>query len=327
MRPIPFVVAAVLLALAAQPVRAERICKACGQPITGAYFEASGNTYHPDHFRCEHCDKPIETASYTEYKGRNYHNDCFRDHVALRCDLCGGVIQGEYVIDFWGNAYHLKHQGEAPCCDSCSRFISDKLTGGGVRYDDGRYICNICRPNSVTDVDEILDMIDEVAGHLRELGMKIDYKGMRVHLVGREQMRDLSGEHSEGLRGFTDYAEDWRIFGKSGNRRIDVYFLYGMPRMELLSTIAHELVHVYRFNHGRFEGERPWVEGSCNYGAFLVLGEYPGRDSAFFRTTMGQNDDAVYGEGFRRVKRLAENTSTRAWIKRVKRERGFPEGY
>ena len=326
MRAILCIAIAAFLALAA-PVRAERICKACGQPISGAYFEASGNTYHPDHFRCAQCDRPIETASYTEYKDRNYHNDCFRDHVALRCDLCGGVIQGEYVIDFWGNAYHLKHQGEAPCCDSCSRFISEKLTGGGVRYDDGRYICNICRPTSVTDVGEILDMVDEVAGYFRGMGMKVDYKGMRVHLVGREQMRDLSGEHSEGLRGFTDYAEDWRIFGKSGNRQIDVYFLYGMPRMELISTIAHELVHVYRFNNGRFEGQRAWVEGSCNYGAFLVLGEYPGRDSAFFRTTMGQNDDTVYGEGFRRVKRLAEDTSTRAWIKRVKREQRFPEGY
>jgi len=323
---LPLILAAAVL-LAALPVSADRVCKACGQPVTGAYFEASGNTYHPEHFRCAQCDRPIVTASYTEYKDRNYHNDCFRDHVALRCDLCGGVIQGEYVIDFWGNAYHLHHQGEAPCCDSCSRFISEKLTGGGVRYDDGRYICNICRPTSVTDVEEILHMVDEVAGHLRKLGMKVDYKGMRVHLVGREQMRDLSGEHSEGLRGFTDYSEDWRIFGKSGNRHIDVYFLYAMPRMELLSTIAHELAHVYRFNQGRFDGYRPWVEGSCNYAAYLVLGRYPGRESAFYRATMAQNQDPVYGEGFRRVKRLAEEEGTRAWVKRVKREHGFPEGY
>ena len=118
----------------------QRHCQHCGEAIQGGYFETGGKYYHPSHFRCFHCDKRID-GPYTEYKGKNFHNDCFRDNVALRCDLCGGIIQGEYIIDYWGSAYHLRHEKESPMCDSCSRFISPELTKGGVRYDDGRYIC------------------------------------------------------------------------------------------------------------------------------------------------------------------------------------------
>lgn len=316
-----------VLAVVAAPAFADdHECAACGEPIEGAYFETGGSYYHPDHFRCEHCGRKIG-RSYTEYKGKNYHNDCFRDHVALRCDLCGGVVSGEYIIDYWGNAYHLRHQGEAPCCDSCSRFISPELTGGGVRYDDGRYICNICRPTSVKSIDEILALIDEVAEHLERLGMKVDYRGLQVHLVGRSQMQDISGRNHSGLRGFTDYSEDWRFLGRAKNRRINMYLLYAMPRMELISTIAHELTHVYLFNHGHFDSDPVFIEGSCNYAAFLVLGRYPGRESAFFRANMASDPDPVYGAGFNRVREYAEADGTGDWLKRVRRSPGFPEGY
>jgi len=306
-------------------VAADHVCQTCGQPITGAHFETGGRYYHPDHFRCAHCDKPIEGA-YTEYKDRNYHTDCFRDHVALHCDLCDGVIEGEYIIDYWGNAYHMRHKDEAPGCDSCSRFISPDLTGGGVRYDDGRYICNICRPTSVKNIEEILEMIDEVASYLHDIGMDIDYRKMDVHLVGREQMQDLAGRHSNGLRGFTDYSEDWRIFGKARNRKLNMYLLYAMPRMELVSTIAHELTHIYQFNKGRFGNDQAFSEGSCNYAAWLALGNFPGRESSFFRSNMLSDPDPIYGEGFRRVKEYAESAGTDRWLRQLARKGRFPEG-
>jgi len=321
-------IALVLCAVAAMTAGAgnERLCAACGEPITGAYFETVGAYYHPEHFRCAHCDKRIEDT-YTEYKGKNYHNECFRDNIALRCDLCGGVIQGEYIIDYWGNAYHLRHQKESPMCDSCSRFISPALTNGGVRYDDGRYICGLCRPKSVKDIEDILALVDEVAAHMEKMGMEVDYKGMNVHLIGRSQMQDLAGEHSSGLRGFTDYRENWRIFGRAQGRKLDIYFLYAMPRMELISTIAHELAHVYMFNHGHFENDRAWNEGSCNYAAWLVLGQYPGTDSSFFRASMLQDEDPIYGEGFRRVKHYAESRGTDDWIERMDKKSRLPKGY
>lgn len=319
------VTAAAIHGAAASVAAAEHTCAACGRVIEGGHFETGGRYYHPEHFTCAHCGAPI-TGAYTEYKGENYHTDCFKRSVALRCSLCNGVIEGEYIQDYWGNSYHLHHQDD-PCCDSCSRFISPSVTGGGVRYDDGRYICAICQPKSVTDIDDVMRMIDEVAGHMSRFGMEVDYKGLEVHLIGQQQMKDLSGEHSSGLRGFSDYSHDWRIFRRAGNRKLNVYFLYGMPRMELVSTIAHELAHIYQFNHGRFENDRHFAEGSCNYAAWLVLAKYRGEDSDFFRHALVNETDDVYGEGFRRVRRFAEAEGAGAWLERLRKDQDLPRGY
>jgi len=301
-------------------------CAACGRPIASDAFQTQGRVYHPDCFVCEVCDRPI-TGAYSEQKGKVYHNDCFIDNIALKCSLCDDVLRGEYLQDYWGNSYCKHHDGEAPMCDSCGRFVSQELTGGGTRYDDGRFICNVCKPRSMTDVDDILEIVFEVAGHMKAFGMEVDYSGIQIHLIGRDKMQTLSGHHSNGLRGFTDYREDWRVFGKSQNRKMHIYLLYGMPRMEIVNTIAHELAHVWQFNRGRFRNEREWSEGSCNYAAYLVLGKYPGRESSFFRTSLSRDVDPVYGDGFRRVKTLAEAEGPTSWLRYLTKSADFPKGY
>jgi LIM domain len=301
-------------------------CAACGKPVINEIFQTKGTTYHGNCFRCAQCDRPI-TGAYSEYKDKNYHNTCFERHVALKCSLCDDIIRGEYLQDFWGNSYCLRHDSDAPVCDSCGRFIAEHTTEGGVRYDDGRFVCNLCRPKSITDIDEILGLVHEVAGHMRSVCMKFDYNGIRIHLIGRDEMQKLSGHHSDGLRGFTDYREDFRVFGRSHDRRMDMYLLYGMPRMELVSTIAHELGHVWQFNRGRFRNDRAWNEGSCNYAAYLVLARYRGRESAFFRSSLSRDDNDVYGEGFRRVKALADAEGNKTWLRHLARDTDFPAGY
>jgi len=303
---------------------ARHTCATCGKPIDGTWFQAGNRYYHPGHFRCAWCNRPIR-GEYTHYKGRDYHPGCFRSHVALWCALCGGIIRGKYITDYWGNAYHKRHEHDAPRCDSCTRFISEGLTGGGVRYDDGRYICNLCRPTSVTDIHDILALIDEVAGKLAERGIDVDYKGMTVNLIGRQKMQDLFGEHSSGLRGFTDYRENGRIFGHARGRKIVLYLLYAMPRMELVSTIAHELMHVWQYNRGRFRGDPQWREGSCNYAAWLVLERYPGESSAFFRNSLSTDPDPVYGGGFRRVRELVRKQGRKRWLSLLAHQNSFPD--
>lgn len=304
----------------------ERICKYCSTAIEGAHFESGADYYHPDHFRCEYCSDRI-SGPYTEYKDKNYHSECFRTQIALRCALCEDIVEGEYLLDFWGNAYHLHHREDTPACDSCSRFLSPATTGGGVRYDDGRYVCGICHESSVTDIDVIMRLIEEVGRYMDSFGMTVDYKGLEVHLIGQDQMRDLAGEHSSGLRGFTDYSEDWRLFGRAKNRKLNVYFLYGMPRIELISTISHELGHVWQFNHGRFENDKAWAEGSCNFASYLVLGRYSDKEADFFRHSIAADENRIYGEGFRRVKRYVDDKGVDAWLKQLRKKPGFPRSY
>ena len=122
------------VAAAAQPTLH---CKKCGRAITGSYFETNGDYYHPEHFTCDHCSKPIN-GEYVTHGGKNYHTECFERDVARKCALCGRGIQGKYLIDFWGNSYHIEHQKDAKACEYCGRFISALAGTGSSGRDTNR---------------------------------------------------------------------------------------------------------------------------------------------------------------------------------------------
>lgn len=303
------------------------LCASCGRPIEGDFVETEGRTYHPEHFVCGYCERQLGNGRYLIHGGKNYHPDCYEQHVALRCALCGGIIEGEHIRDHWDNAYHSSHQRDAEQCDYCRRFISEALTGGGWRYDDGRVICGLCARSAVKDRSEAEDLLVEVAGHLRRAGVRVDPTPIRLHLVGLKEMRDLAEASSHDLRGYTHYVQHVASSGGSAESIATVYLLHGMPRIDAIATIAHELMHVWLLSEDRKVGDAAFREGSCNYAAHLVLNEYPGPETDFLVKKMMQSRDPAYGEGFRRVKRYAEERGVAEWIRRLRSHDDLPRGY
>lgn len=105
-----FVIAVALLAATAVAADEDRTCAACGRPVQNSYYETGGRFYHPGCFTCDYCRKPIKD-SFTVFRKKNYHTPCFEEHGALRCAVCDGIIEGQYLLDYWGNAYHNRHKG------------------------------------------------------------------------------------------------------------------------------------------------------------------------------------------------------------------------
>ena len=310
----------IAIALIAAPTQAEdrHSCAECGQAIAGPYFQTKGRYYHPEHFTCGHCAQPIKSA-YSTYRGENYHNSCFRDHVALRCTVCDGIVSGQYILDYWGNAYHSEHQNEVPTCDFCSRFATNDLFDTGIMFKDGRFLCGICRPSAVENVGDAHALVEDVAARLRRFGMDTDVSSIRLHLVSRERMQRVTENRSHGLRGFTDYKEEKNLFGRVVNREVCVYLLYGMPRIEMMATIAHELAHVWTFSQGRVKHDPALAEGSCNFASYLVLRNIGGDEAEYTIYMLENDEDEVYGEGFRRVRHYADENGLAGWLKLLKK--------
>jgi hypothetical protein len=300
---------AVILVVAAAPHAnpdTVQTCKACGGDISGHFFETKGNFYHPHHFTCAYCAAPI-TGQYTTYRSENYHNDCFKDHIARRCTLCRQPIEGEYIVDYWGNAYHKRHSNEVPTCDFCDRFLSAETLEGGVRFSDGRSLCGICHRSAVKKLGQAKALMNQVAAQMRRIGMGFDTVDLRLHLIGLRKMQEIANFRSHDLRGFTDYHEERNLFGRTRKRQIDVYLLFGMPKVEMIGTMAHELTHVWQFLNGRLNSDPALSEGSCNFVSYWILKQMtPGREADFIIESMLRDDDLIYGEGFRRVKRYVE---------------------
>jgi hypothetical protein len=240
--------------------------------------------------------------------------------VALRCTICGGIIGGEYLIDYWGNAYHKSHQGVVLQCDFCQRFIYGELLDKMLRLPDNRRLCGKCAPTAITRTGEVRLILAQVAEVLETYGMIVDIAQIELELVGIDELKGIASSHSHNTKGFSSYEVKKNIFGQVKSETIKVSLLHGMPRTQMVSTCAHELAHVWQFQNGRLDQDPVVSEGSCNFAAYLVLRKIGGEYADFVIENMLKDPDPVYGEGFRRVKRYVEREGTQSWLKRLKKK-------
>lgn len=297
-----------------------RICGACGRPVEGPHFETGGQLYHPECFTCEQCKEPIKGA-FTVFRGKNYHTACFEEHVALRCAVCGGIIEGQYLLDHWGNAYHTRHKGDALQCDFCQRFIVGALGDGMKHFPDGRTLCAKCAPSSVESVREARSIMADVARELARSGIRVDTGTIQLRLLGQDGMARIARNRSHETKGFTDYLVKKGPFGNVQSEEMRVYLLLGMPRAQFAGTVAHELMHIWQFQRGCLEQDPAFSEGSCNFASYLVLKRLGGPEAEFAIDSMWKDPDPIYGGGYRRVKLYAEREGVRAWLRALEKRR------
>jgi hypothetical protein len=296
----------------------QRPCGACGRPIEGSHFETGGRFFHPECFACEHCKEPIK-GPFTTFRGKNYHTACFEEHVALRCAVCGGIIEGQYLLDYWGNAYHTRHKNEALQCDFCQRFIVGTLGDGMKRLPDGRTLCSKCAPAAVVSIREARSIVAHVAGELTRFGIHVDSRPIELRLVGQGEMARIAENKAHEAKGFTDYTVKKGPFGNVQAEKVKIYLLHGMPRTQFVGTVAHELMHVWQFQRGCLNQDPALSEGSCNYASYLVLTRSGGLEAEFVIDGMLKDPDPVYGSGFRRVKMYVEREGVRAWLRALEK--------
>ena len=118
-------------------------CSYCNKPVSDGYIQVEDKYFHPEHFLCEFCGEPIN-GRYTKRDEKFYHLSCARENLLPKCDVCSGILEGEYFQDLYGYKYHAYHINDMKRCDNCDKIICNNITDGGVKLSDGRNICNIC---------------------------------------------------------------------------------------------------------------------------------------------------------------------------------------
>ena len=100
-------------------------CKYCGQPLWGNYINALGSSWHPEHFLCAGCGRPLNVAEFQIVEGKPYHNACYLAYQAPRCAYCDQPISGSYQ-KYAGRSYHSTCYREhvEPRCAYCNQPIS-----------------------------------------------------------------------------------------------------------------------------------------------------------------------------------------------------------
>ncbi|KAE8440695.1 hypothetical protein EG329_006813 [Mollisiaceae sp. DMI_Dod_QoI] len=90
-----------------------RICKKCGEPLTGQFVRALGGTFHLDCFRCRDCGEIVASKFFPvdEENGEGHYPLCETDYfrrLDLICQKCKGALRGSYITAL-DKKYHIDH--------------------------------------------------------------------------------------------------------------------------------------------------------------------------------------------------------------------------
>ncbi|KAG7308900.1 hypothetical protein JYU34_006170 [Plutella xylostella] len=111
-------------------------CSGCNEPISsGRIVTALNKKWHPEHFVCNTCRRPIDGAKFHQHDGGVHCVGCFAEHHSPRCHGCGDPIT-ERVIQALGVSWHANHF----VCGGCKK----ELGGGGFMEQAGRPYCSAC---------------------------------------------------------------------------------------------------------------------------------------------------------------------------------------
>ena len=177
--------------------------------------------------RCDQCGEIIE-GKYNIAEGRNYHPQCYRENVLERCDICDQPLAGEYYTDYWGNSFHVRHSSELPECSTCGRLICQELSGGGYELKDGRFLCSLCEQTSVTDDYQVQSGLRYARMILARNAIPELPADIPVTLVDQDALKRISKIYSASMRGFTDHNLTTRN-GMVDSRSSHIYILSDLP--------------------------------------------------------------------------------------------------
>ncbi|MFH2037322.1 MAG: LIM domain-containing protein [Candidatus Zixiibacteriota bacterium] len=333
------------------------ICDFCKDTIKTQYIEFEGKKYHPIHFQCDECGTVIGHIQFYAKDGKKYCKKCYEKLFATRCAYCGEIIEGEFVVantksyhrfcynqyvatkcavtgylikgdylkDYWGNVYHPICRDEYNQCYYCGRFISERTTGGGVEYNDGRNVCNLCLASAVKTNQEALGLLEEARDKLAIADIFVTEK-ISLHLVNLNELKKIANARMIDPAGYTKF-ESTLITSKDFNNNFDIYILEGMPRFDFILTAAHELMHVWQYKNGKRDNDFALCEGSCNYAAYLVLRQYDEPYAQYLIYNMEKSENELYGDGYQRVKKYVDDNDVKKWLKMLTKNKDFPDGY
>lgn len=333
-------------------------CAGCGQPITSAYTTALGKTWHPEHFVCARCKQPfsgggfferdgnaycqrdyqelfgmrcaaggelIGQRRYFEKEGKTYCEDHYWQLFGKRCAIGGEYLKGEYVVNGWGDTYCKLHaHGLAECC-SCQRPICTSLTGGGVSFADGRSVCHRCRRTAIDTAAQGQPVLAHVRRSMAGFGLDVGSVDTTLRLVDQNELlrrsRKTYSKQPSGMASHVTTTRDGNVI----ERKVEaILILHGLPQEYFAAIAAHELCHTYLFMN-EFPDLDPMVEeGLCELAAYLWLNRQNTPESAFRLKLMSENEDPIYGRGFRAARSAYDRHGLAAVLRHVKRTSRFP---
>ncbi|PRP77348.1 hypothetical protein PROFUN_05593 [Planoprotostelium fungivorum] len=121
-------------------------CAGCHQDINTEYLTAMNQHWHPDHFRCFGCDRPVAGEFY-EMEGKPSCRSCL-DKSSL-CGHCSRPVLDQFFKTQGGTMIHPECYGPftGKICGGCGQYLSMGRTISAMekQYHPQCFNCSLCR--------------------------------------------------------------------------------------------------------------------------------------------------------------------------------------
>ncbi|XP_055844772.1 transforming growth factor beta-1-induced transcript 1 protein [Episyrphus balteatus] len=111
----------------------DAICHKCNEAISQRIVTALGKSWHPEHFACRECGKPIAESTFNIHEDEPVCSDCFVQKYSGTCFACKRPIT-EKTIKALGNTWHED-------CFICNGPCNGSLVGTSFYERDGKAYC------------------------------------------------------------------------------------------------------------------------------------------------------------------------------------------
>lgn len=210
----------------------------------------------------------------------------------MKCCICCGSMPPRYYEDRWGRISctpHIDIDHSVDYCFECGGFA----VKAGNTLPDGRILCPDCQKIAVS-TDKPFDwMLEEVMQRFRKVGFgHIRTKNLTIYSATPKEMAEYKGEEVNVYNGgFCCQKVDGSI---------DVYVQSHQTKIHFAGVLAHELMHVWCFQHN-IKMTKPWEEGLSNLMSYYVYSTINFPLARYYEECLFKNDDPYYGDGFRTV--------------------------
>ncbi|KAJ0398771.1 hypothetical protein ATCC90586_008935 [Pythium insidiosum] len=116
-------------------------CGGCAAVLEGEAIGALNQYYHPECFKCGHCQRVIaEDQGYAEKDTQAFHQECYQARFGKRCSRCNKNLKGK-VVKALDSLYHP----DCFVCYQCNASLSESFF-----EHEGQAVCAQCKHLFIT---------------------------------------------------------------------------------------------------------------------------------------------------------------------------------
>eukprot|EP00736_Rhodelphis_marinus_P003316 Rmarinus@m.10559 len=312
-------------------------CEVCKEVIKGPKVSANGKFFHPEHFSCAVCRRELRQEKFFVRDGKVYCEKDFYARIAPKCDICSSPMLEFSTSQATRQRYCPGHTKDCIPCFSCRRLHvpdgSVDYPDGRTACPPCHSTAVWRLQEAMKCFGEVKDLFRELK--VFDKAALASLEGLQVDLMDRSDLQQQRLNHSLGASG--DRSGQHPKLGNDGHadkfvsggprcpvgltrmkvravtqtdalgssttsvqkQVCGISVLKGLPRMHLLSVLAHEACHVFLFNQGYSRLPLHVEEGLCEIFAYLTLCSLPASEESNLRLSLlHSNVDPIYGGGF-----------------------------